>query len=84
MRVRVRMRHRDTVPQKKRERKRVRLRDRRRKRERNVMGKSELRGKRKKETGITQDLEGKDRVLSGRVLSGSLHSSLPYHQDKIN
>ena len=57
-----------------------------RERERNVIGKGELRGKRKKETGITQDLEGKDKQSSiiYRVLSGSLHSSLPYHQDKIN
>ena len=79
MRVRVRMRHRDTVPQKKRERKRVRLRDRRRKRERNVMGKSELRGKRKKETGITQDLEGKDKQSSIRKFA--FFSPLPSGQN---
>ena len=35
-----------------------------RERERNVIGKGELRGKRKKETGITQDLEGKDNQRS--------------------
>ena len=35
-----------------------------RERERNVMGKGELRGKRKKETGITQGLEGKDKQRS--------------------